>query len=81
MPVVMSLEGPPLAPWARFQDRAYMMLPKPFWRASAELHGVFDPVKAHPLLAVGGVLFGMWLAGSTKGRRLVRRARGLGNRY
>lgn len=37
------------------------------------LHGLFTPVTAHPVLAIGGILFGAWLAGSSRGRALVRR--------
>lgn len=39
------------------------------------LHGLFTPVTSHPVLAIGGILFGAWLAGSSRGRALVRRVR------
>lgn len=41
--------------------------------APRTLQGLFTPVTAHPVLAIGGILFGAWLAGSSRGRALVRR--------
>ena len=43
---------------------------------SKALRGPFTPITARPLLAVGALLFGAWLAGSSSGQKFVRRVRG-----
>jgi hypothetical protein len=80
MPQIMSLEGPQLRAVDTIRGQLYGTLPRPYWRAHAELQGMFDPVvnpiKAHPWAALGGLLLGMWLAGSSKGRSLVAKYTG-----
>ncbi len=64
MPLVMQLEGLP-------QNVIDIRRQLDTGGRSRSLHGIFDPVKAHPLWAIGGVILGAWLAGSAKGQQLV----------
>jgi len=73
MPYIMSLEGPQLATVDELRAELYANIPKGVWRLGAELRGITDPIKAHPLAIVGGLILGAWLAGSIKGQALVRR--------
>lgn len=72
MPAIMSLEGPRPSELDRIRSRLYAATPRPIW----QLSGLLDPIKVYPLWAIGGVLFGAWLAGTTTGRSIVRKIRG-----
>lgn len=67
----MSLEGPRLTELDRVRSELYARTPRPLF----QLSGLFDPLKVYPLWAVGGVLLGAWLAGTTRGQSLVRKLR------
>jgi hypothetical protein len=41
------------------------------------LRGLFDPVRAHSGIAIVGLLFGVWLAGTSPGRSVTTKARSL----
>lgn len=58
-------------------SRAYAAVRRVAARAGGAraLSGVFTPVTSRPLLAVGALLFGAWLAGSKSGQKLVARVR------
>lgn len=71
MPQIMSLEGPRISEIDRIRGQLYAATPRPIW----QLSGLFDPIKVYPLWAIGGVLLGAWLAGTTRGQQLVRKIR------
>ncbi len=39
------------------------------------LGGIFTPIQTHPVVAIGALLFGAWLGGTSSGKALVRRFR------
>lgn len=59
------------------RSRAYAAVRRVAARASSggQMAGIFTPVTSRPLLAVGALLFGAWLAGSKSGQKLVSRVR------
>lgn len=73
MPYVMALEGPQLRAVDEIRSKLYSSMPRPFWRASANLNGVADPFTQNKLWVVAGVIFGAWLAGSAMGQGLVKK--------
>jgi hypothetical protein len=75
MPLLMSLEGPQLSAIDEIRASLYAVPSKNMWKANAQLSGLFDPFTAKPWLVAGGLVLGMWLAGSTKGRALVSKFR------
>jgi len=69
---IMTLDGLDQARIAEI--RAQLSQPElSWWNRPIGLGGVLDPITANPIWALGGVLLGAWLAGSAKGRSLVRR--------
>ena len=69
----MSLEGTRARTLDAIRADLYSNLPRPFWRAHAELGGVFDPIKAHPWALLVGLLAGIYLAGP--GQHFVKHRR------
>lgn len=58
-------------------SRAYAAMRRSVARAPRrQLRGPLAPITSRPLLAIGALLFGAWLAGSTSGQKLVSRVRG-----
>lgn len=66
MPLVMQLEGLNRGHLAEIRTRLNT-------GGQARLNGLFDPITSRPLVVAGGVLIGMWLAGSAAGRGIVKR--------
>lgn len=71
----MSLEGPRPDRLAQLRGELYASVPRQWWRAAAELNGIMDPYRTNWPLAIGALLFGAWLAGSRRGRRIIASAR------
>ena len=72
MPFVMSLEAPRLTPLDDARSDLVSALPRPLWRARAELSGAVSAACAHPVVIALGLIAGAWLAGPA-GQVVVRR--------
>jgi hypothetical protein len=69
MPLIMSLEGPKLAgaPWSP--------APRPFMPGELGVPAILQPFQTHAAWTIGGLLLGLWLAGSTPGQGVINRVR------
>jgi hypothetical protein len=73
MPLVMQLEGLNQGHLAEIRSRLNGVDHQSWWNAPVQLNGLFDPVVSRPVVVIGGLVLGMWLAGSATGKSLVKR--------
>lgn len=91
MPLIMSLEGPKLGGLAAFlpggrevspagfdpMDVPVGATPSPYPFMPGQLGSPLTPFHTHAAWTIGGLLLGLWLAGTSPGQGLVARARTL----
>lgn len=77
MSKIMSLEGPSMRALAAYQGNVDFETPNHAVKATWQLSGILDPIVNYPGWAIGGLVLGMWLAGTATGRSVVAKGKSL----